>query len=144
MRRLLLGVTVGLGVLAGCAPRATRPSPKQEREVVRPEKPPSPGTYLEEGLASYYGPGLAGRPTASGEKFNPQKLTAAHKKLPFGTCLRVVNMENGRSVEVRVNDRGPFVQGRVVDVSLAAAKQLDMLKKGLARVRIYRCADRAG
>ena len=136
MRRLLLGVTVGLGVLAGCAPRATRPSPKEER--------PSPRTYLEEGLASYYGPGLEGRPTASGEKFNPQKLTAAHKKLPFGTCLRVVNMENGRSVEVRVNDRGPFVQGRVVDVSLAAAKQLDMLKKGLARVRIYRCADRAG
>jgi rare lipoprotein A len=148
MRRLLLGVTVGLGVLAGCAPRATRPSPteerKEEREGVRPEKPPPPRTYLEEGLASYYGPGLAGRPTASGEKFNPQKLTAAHKKLPFGTCLRVVNMENGRSVEVRVNDRGPFVQGRVVDVSLAAAKQLDMLKKGLARVRIYRCADRAG
>ena len=136
MRRLLLGVTVGLGLLAGCAPRATRPSPTQER--------PSPRGHLEEGLASYYGPGLAGRPTASGEKFNPQKLTAAHKKLPFGTCLRVVNMENGRSVEVRVNDRGPFVQGRVVDVSLAAAKQLDMLKKGLARVRIYRCADRAG
>jgi rare lipoprotein A len=133
MRRLLLGMTVGWGLLAGCAPR-----------VVRPEKPPPPRAFLEEGLASYYGPGLAGRPTASGEKFNPQKLTAAHKKLPFGTCLRVVNMENGRSVEVRVNDRGPFVQGRVVDVSLAAAKQLDMLKKGLARVRIYRCADRAG
>jgi rare lipoprotein A len=144
MRRLLLGMMVGLGLLAGCAPRATRPSPKEEREEVRPEKPPPPRTYLEEGLASYYGPGLAGRPTASGEKFNPKDLTAAHKKLPFGTCLRVVNMENGRSVEVRVNDRGPFVQGRVVDVSLAAAKQLDMLKKGLARVRIYRCADRAG
>jgi rare lipoprotein A len=132
MRRLLVGVTVGLGVLAGCAPRATRPPP------------PPPRAYLEEGLASYYGPGLAGRPTASGEKFNPQKLTAAHKKLPFGTCLRVVNMENGRSVEVRVNDRGPFVKGRVVDVSLAAAKQLDMLDKGVARVRLYRCADRAG
>ncbi len=146
MRRLLLGMTVGLGLLAGCAPRATRPTPppKEEREVVRPQKPPPPRAWLEEGLASYYGPGLAGRPTASGEKFNPEKLTAAHKKLPFGTCLRVVNMENGRSVEVRVNDRGPFVQGRVVDVSLAAAKQLDMLKKGLARVRIYRCADRAG
>ena len=135
MRRLLVGWMVGLGALAGCAPG---------REVVRPEKPPPARAWLEEGLASYYGPGLAGRPTASGEKFNPRKLTAAHKKLPFGTCLRVVNMENGRSVEVRVNDRGPFVQGRVVDVSLAAAKQLDMLKKGLARVRIYRCADRAG
>jgi rare lipoprotein A len=140
MRRLLLGVTVGVGLLGGCAPRATRPTPRDEGEVARPEKPRA---YLEEGLASYYGPGLAGRPTASGEKFDPKDLTAAHKKLPFGTCLRVVNMENGRSVEVRVNDRGPFVQGRVVDVSLAAARQLDMLKKGLARVRIYRCADRA-
>ncbi|HEX8820232.1 MAG TPA: septal ring lytic transglycosylase RlpA family protein [Archangium sp.] len=138
MRRLLMGVTVGLGLLAGCAPRATRPTPapREDRAPAR--------AYLEEGLASYYGPGLAGRPTASGEKFNPKHLTAAHKKLPFGTCLRVVNMENGRSVEVRVNDRGPFVQGRVVDVSLAAAKQLDMLDKGIARVRLYRCADRAG
>jgi peptidoglycan lytic transglycosylase len=144
MRRLLVGVTVGLGLLAGCAPRATRPTPAEDREVARPEKekPAPPRAYLEEGLASYYGPGLAGRPTASGEKFDPKKLTAAHKKHPFGTCLRVVNMENGRSVEVRVNDRGPFVQGRVVDVSLAAAKQLDMLDKGLARVRLYRCADR--
>jgi rare lipoprotein A len=150
MRRLLMGVTVGLGLLAGCVPRATRPTPKEKPEVarpeeeVRPEKPPPPRAYLEEGLASYYGPGLAGRPTASGEKFNPMRLTAAHRKLPFGTCLRVVNMENGRSVEVRVNDRGPFVRERVVDVSLAAAKRLGMLDKGLVRVRLYRCADRAG
>jgi peptidoglycan lytic transglycosylase len=142
MRRLLVGVMVGLGALAGCAPRATRPTPREEPEGVRPEKPPPPRAYLEEGLASYYGPNLAGRPTASGEKFNPKALTAAHRKLPFGACLRVVNMENGRSVEVRVNDRGPFVQGRVVDVSTAAAKQLGMMEKGLARVRLYRCADR--
>jgi rare lipoprotein A len=136
MRRLLVGLSVGLGVLAGCAPRAARPPAE--------EKPPPGRAWLEEGLASYYGPGLAGRPTASGEKFNPQKLTAAHKKLPFGSCLRVVNMENGRSVEVRVNDRGPFVKGRVVDVSTAAAKQLGMMEKGLARVRLYRCADKTG
>ena len=135
MRRLLVGVMVGLGALAGCAPRATRPTPREE--------PPPPRAYLEEGLASYYGPGLAGRPTASGEKFNPKAFTAAHRKLPFGACLRVVNMENGRSVEVRVNDRGPFVQGRVVDVSTAAAKQLGMMEKGLARVRLYRCADKS-
>ncbi|WP_257458731.1 septal ring lytic transglycosylase RlpA family protein [Archangium lipolyticum] len=142
MRRLLLGVTVGVGVLVGCAPRATRPTPSEDREVVRPEKQPPPRAYLEEGVASYYGPGLVGRPTASGEKLDLKAFTAAHRKLPFGTCLRVVNMENGRSVQVRVNDRGPFVQGRVVDVSLAAAKQLDMLQKGLARVRLYRCAER--
>ncbi|PTL80377.1 septal ring lytic transglycosylase RlpA family protein [Vitiosangium sp. GDMCC 1.1324] len=137
MRRLLVGVTVGMGLLAGCATRATRPTPEEQ-----PEKPPPSRAWLEEGLASYYGPGLAGRPTASGEKFNPKGFTAAHRKLPFGSCLRVVNMENGRSVEVRVNDRGPFVQGRVVDVSTAAAKQLGMMDKGLARVRLYRCADR--
>ncbi|WNG35346.1 septal ring lytic transglycosylase RlpA family protein [Archangium violaceum] len=142
MRRLFVGLILGLGAFAGCAPRATRPTPEEEPEVVRPEKPPKPRAWLEEGLASYYGPGFAGRPTASGEKFNPQHLTAAHKKLPFGSCLRVVNMENGRSVEVRVNDRGPFVKGRVVDVSTAAAKKLGMLDKGLARVRLYRCADR--
>ncbi|MGZ3459735.1 MAG: septal ring lytic transglycosylase RlpA family protein [Archangium sp.] len=142
MRRLLVGMMVGLGVLAGCAPRATRPTPEEGHEVVRPEKPSPPRAYLEEGLASYYGPGLSGHRTASGEKLDPKGFTAAHRKLPFGTCLRVVNMENGRSVEVRVNDRGPFVQGRVVDVSLAAAKRLGLLDKGVARVRLYRCADR--
>jgi rare lipoprotein A len=137
MRRLLLGVTVGL--VAACAPRATRPSPEKTREAERTEVKASPQAYLEEGIASYYGPGLEGRPTASGEKLDLAALTAAHRKLPFGTCVRVVNMENGRSVRVRVNDRGPFVQGRVVDVSLAAAKQLDMVGKGLARVRLSRC-----
>lgn len=142
MRRLFVLVTVGLGLLAGCATRATRPTPEEQPEVVRPEKQPPSRAWLEEGLASYYGAGLAGRPTASGEKFNPKGFTAAHRKLPFGSCLRVVNMENGRSVQVRVNDRGPFVQGRVVDVSTAAAKQLGLMGKGLARVRLYRCADR--
>jgi rare lipoprotein A len=136
MRRLLIGVTVvGLGLLGGCAARPT---------TAEKQPSPAPRGHLEEGLASYYGPGYAGRPTASGEKFNPQALTAAHRTLPFGSCLRVVNMESGRSVEVRVNDRGPFVKGRVVDVSLAAAKQLGLVEKGLARVRLYRCAARTG
>jgi rare lipoprotein A len=107
-----------------------------------PEKSPAARGYLEEGLASYYGPGLAGRPTASGEKLDLQAFTAAHRTLPFGTCLRVVNMENGSAVEVRVNDRGPFVKGRVVDVSLAAAKKLGLVGPGLARVRLYRCTPR--
>jgi rare lipoprotein A len=135
MRHLLAGVmALGLGVMGGCAARVARP----------PAPPTPPRAWLEEGLASYYGPGFAGRPTASGEKFNPQALTAAHRTLPFGSCLRVVVMESGRSVEVRVNDRGPFVQGRVVDLSLAAAKQLGLVEKGLARVRLYRCAARNG
>jgi rare lipoprotein A len=139
MRRLLLGVMVGgLGLLGACAPRAARPTPSEK------PRPAEPRDYLEEGLASYYGPGFEGRPTASGEKFNPQALTAAHRTLPFGTCLRVVDRESGRSVEVRVNDRGPFVRGRVVDVSLAAAKKLGLVEKGLSRVRLYRCAARNG
>ena len=131
MRRwLVTAVGLGLGWGLGCASKATREE-APERASAR--------TWLEEGLASYYGPGLEGNRTASGEKLDPQALTAAHRELPFGTCLRVVNMENGRAVQVRVNDRGPFVKGRVLDVSLAAAKKLDLTSKGLARVRLYRC-----
>jgi rare lipoprotein A len=131
MRRAALALTVGLlGLGTGCATRAAKPAPAPDA--------PARG-YLGEGLASYYGPGLHGRPTASGERFNQHAMTAAHRKLPFGTCLRVVNMENGRTVDVRVNDRGPYKEGRIVDVSLAAAKKLGLVDKGLARVRLYRC-----
>ena len=126
----LLALTVVLGLMAGCTSRASRPRP-------------GPDTYLGEGLASYYGPGLHGRPTASGEKFDQNALTAAHRTVRFGTCLRVVNMENGRTVKVRINDRGPFKDERVIDVSLGAARELDMVKKGLARVRLYRCEEPA-
>jgi rare lipoprotein A len=131
MRRWL--VAVGLGLAVGCSAKATREDEERVQASAR--------TWLDEGLASYYGPGLEGNRTASGEKLDSKAFTAAHRKLPFGTCVRVVNMENGRSVEVRVNDRGPFVQGRVLDVSLAAARKLDLMAKGLARVRLYRCAQ---
>ncbi len=143
----LLALVIGLGLMAGCTSRAARPTPRPGPEASRPrprtdEKPgKEPRTYLGEGLASYYGPGLHGRPTASGEKFDQNAMTAAHRTVRFGTCLRVVNMENGHSVQVRVNDRGPFKEGRIVDVSLEAARKLDMVKKGLARVRLYRCED---
>ncbi|MFL5343557.1 MAG: septal ring lytic transglycosylase RlpA family protein [Hyalangium sp.] len=138
---------MGLGLLAGCTTRAARPLPAARPEPptvgrARPEAPEKgPRAYLGEGLASYYGPGLNGRRTASGERFDQNALTAAHRTVPFGSCLRVVNMENGKSVEVRVNDRGPFKAERIIDVSLAAARKLDMLEKGLARVRLYRCQD---
>jgi rare lipoprotein A len=128
----LLVLALGLGLMAGCTSRAARPIPEPGKE---------PRTYLGEGLASYYGPGLHGRPTASGEKFDQNALTAAHRTARFGTCLRVVNMENGLSVRVRVNDRGPYKEERIIDVSLGAARKLDMVKKGLARVRLYRCED---
>jgi len=85
------------------------------------------------GLTAYYSQGYQGR-TASGERYDPAKFTAAHKTLPFGTRLRVTDKKTGRSVEVVVNDRGPFTKGRVLDLSLAAAKELRMIGRGLARV----------
>lgn len=88
------------------------------------------------GVASYYGPGFAGKKTASGERFNPGALTAAHRSLPFGTRLKLTNLANGASVIVRVNDRGPFVHGRVLDVSHGAARVLGMTGTGTARLQI--------
>jgi rare lipoprotein A len=85
------------------------------------------------GVASFYSEGTK---TASGEAFNPQELTAAHPSLPFGTRLRVTNLSTGRSVVVRVNDRGPFVPGRVVDVSYSAAASLGMIERGTAKVKL--------
>jgi rare lipoprotein A len=142
-----LVLALGLGLLAGCSSRAARPLPGSRPESptvgsARPEAPEKGSRgYVGEGLASYYGPGLNGRKTASGERFDQNALTAAHRTARFGTCLRVVNMENGKSVEVRVNDRGPYKDERIIDVSLAAARKLDMVAKGLARVRLYRCKD---
>jgi len=98
------------------------------------------GEPMSEGLASYYGESLRGQRTASGERFDPDAFTAAHRSLAFGTCMRVENARNGRSVRVRVNDRGPFVKGRIVDVSQAAARALDFLREGVARVRLFLCA----
>jgi rare lipoprotein A len=86
------------------------------------------------GLASWYGARHAGRRTANGERFDPGALTAAHRTLPFGSRVRVTNLENGRSVVVRINDRGPFAEGRVVDLSEAAARALGMTASGVARV----------
>jgi rare lipoprotein A len=92
------------------------------------------GTQLaSHGLASFY---TEGTRTANGEKFDTHELTAAHPSLPFGTRLRVTNVATGRSVTVRVNDRGPFVQGRVVDVSYAAAETLGMVGRGTAKVKL--------
>ncbi|HUJ99508.1 MAG TPA: septal ring lytic transglycosylase RlpA family protein [Stellaceae bacterium] len=88
------------------------------------------------GLASWYGNQEQGRLTASGQRFDPRKLTAAHRTLPLDTKVKVTNLENGKSVEVKVNDRGPYIPGRVLDLSTEAAKLLGMEKEGLALVRI--------
>jgi rare lipoprotein A len=89
-----------------------------------------------QGTASYYGGKFHGRRTASGERFNQEALTAAHKTLPLGTKVRVTNVRTGDSVEVRINDRGPYHGGRVIDLSKGAARELGMLPAGTARVRL--------
>jgi rare lipoprotein A (peptidoglycan hydrolase) len=99
---------------------------------------PGPG-WTEEGDASYYGPGFYGRKTASGEVLRPGTLTAAHHTLPFGTCVQVTVVDTGRSVQVRINDRGPFVAGRILDVSETAAQALGMVGQGVLRVRLTVC-----
>lgn len=145
--RGVLGVAV-MAALAGCtqAPFGAKPafvgtgheiSQQANRRVAetristanRSAEPRNAGV----GLASFYDEGSM---TASGENFSPRALTAAHPTLPFGTRLRVTNVSNGRSVVVRVNDRGPFVAGRVVDVSRSAAESLDMVGRGIAKVKI--------
>lgn len=91
---------------------------------------------IEEGIASYYSDYFQGRTTASGDTFNQQELTAAHKTLPFGTRVKVVRTDTGQEVEVVINDRGPFIKGRVIDLSKRAAQKLDMLDRGVAPVLI--------
>ncbi|PZQ27425.1 MAG: septal ring lytic transglycosylase RlpA family lipoprotein [Ectopseudomonas oleovorans] len=90
----------------------------------------------ETGKASYYGDRHHGQRTASGERFDQNALTAAHRTLPFGTRVRVTNLNNNRNVVLRINDRGPFVRGRIIDVSRAAAVRLDMLRAGVVPVRV--------
>lgn len=90
----------------------------------------------EQGRASYYADKFVGRKTASGARFSQHKRTAAHRTLPFGTKLKVKNLDNGRTVRVRVNDRGPFVAGRMIDLSKKAARKLGMLQHGVANVEI--------
>ena len=95
----------------------------------------SPSRY-QTGLASWYGKKFQSKRTASGEKFDMQKLTAAHKTLPFNTLVLVENLKNGRTVRVRINDRGPFVEGRIIDLSRKAAEKLGMIVDGVVPVRI--------
>ncbi|PTU76310.1 septal ring lytic transglycosylase RlpA family protein [Pseudomonas mangrovi] len=95
----------------------------------------------ETGKASWYGPQHHGKRTASGERFDQNALTAAHRELPFGSRVRVTNLNNDRSVVVRINDRGPYARGRIIDVSRAAAQALDMVRAGVVPVRVERLGD---
>ncbi|KMM85822.1 rare lipoprotein A [Pseudomonas taetrolens] len=123
MKRLL-GVCALLSLLTGCA----------SHDV-------DPRGYDKTGTASYYGARHHGKRTASGEPFNQNALTAAHPRLPFGTRLLVTNLSNKKSVVVRVNDRGPYTRGRIIDVSRKAAQQLSMLRSGTAKVRVQGLSD---
>ena len=90
--------------------------------------------YDQVGIASWYGPGFHGKRTANGEIYDMYAMTAAHKTLPFNTIVKVVDLDTGRSVVVRINDRGPFIPGRIIDLSFAAAQELGIVEKGIARV----------
>lgn len=92
--------------------------------------------HVEKGNACWYGNDYRGRLTASGEPFNPDALTAAHRKLPFDTVVLVKNLKNDKTTKVRINDRGPFVSGRIIDLSEAAARELDMIRQGVVPVRL--------
>lgn len=121
----LLWVTLLLALVAGCArqPRRTGGSAAVE------------GT----GMASWYGGKFHGRLTANGERYNKEAMTAAHRRLKFGTCVRVRNLGNGREVQVRINDRGPYAKGRLIDVSEAAARKLGFIEQGVAKVQLLPC-----
>lgn len=123
-RRCAAAFAAALAV-SGCAllrPRAPAPPPVED------------GVQI--GIASWYGPGFHGRRTANGEVYDQDALTAAHPSLPFGTRVRVTSLDNGRTVEVRITDRGPFVEGRAIDLSRAAARVIGLLGPGVGPVRI--------
>jgi len=103
--------------------------------------PSAPPGSVQVGVASWYGAEFQGDRTASGERFDPGELTAAHPSLPLGTRARITNLANGRSVVVRINDRGPFVRGRAIDLSHSAARALGMVGRGTTRVRIEPLGD---
>jgi peptidoglycan lytic transglycosylase len=128
--RRLFFVICTLFLLSACGP-------KKVQVQIPTVKPPAVSSTDLEGVASYYAEPYHGRPTASGEIFDTyQALTAAHRTLPFNTLVRVKNENNGREVDVRINDRGPFVDGRVIDLSLRAAREIDMVRAGTARVKL--------
>ena len=125
--RLAPYLVFGMLLLAGCA------SPGPSPSVVAP---PPAAEFTQVGLASWYGKDHDGKTTASGERFQMKAMTAAHRSLPFGTIVRVTALATGRSVNVRINDRGPYVGGRIIDLSAAAAARLGAREDGSFRVRL--------
>ena len=133
LRNCLAGLSraalIGALALSGCS---SEDSVEQGKGSAASTK----ASHTEVGEASWYGPGLQGNETANGETFDQNKMTAAHPRLPMGTKAEVTNLENGKKVEVRINDRGPYVGNRAIDVSRAAARELGMEKDGTTQVEI--------
>jgi rare lipoprotein A len=134
-------------LVAGCASKPPAPPTTVSSAGLRTQRPyqingiwyyplPSADGYMEEGLASWYGLEFHGKPTSCGEPYDMYAMTAAHKTLPLGTYVKVTNQRNGRSVILRINDRGPFVSGRIIDLSCRAAQELGSATPGLAPVRV--------
>src|SRR5262249_18025745 len=115
--------------------RAGGESPAATGPITIPGRTAAP-SRAPDGIASYYGRDHHGRKTANGETFDMYKMTAAHRSLPFGSRVRVTNLANNRSVIVRINDRGPYIAGRIIDLSQAAAEKLEMIKPGIVQVRV--------
>lgn len=138
-----LSVTISVLVLSSCGPKHV-PTGKVPSGTYRPYRVagrtyyplPSSLGFEQEGYASWYGPDFHGRKTASGETYDMYSLTAAHKILPMNTYVRVENVKNGRSLVVRINDRGPFVKNRIIDLSFIAAKRLGIIGPGTSKVKI--------
>jgi len=122
MQTRMLTAPILLALAAGCSES--------------PEADATESTVIQKGKASYYARSFQGKETASGETFNQNELVAAHKTLPFDTRVQVTNLENGKQVTVRINDRGPFKPGRIIDLSRVAANRIDLLEEGIAPVRI--------
>ena len=125
------------------APPSRTPSAKRRPPAPKRPPPPAPIVQGEEGIASWYGHPFDGRRTANGEVYDMHAMTAAHRTLPFGTLVRVHDLENGKSVVVRINDRGPFVEGRIIDLSYAAAMKMGMPGTALVRLQILNAAPDA-
>jgi len=134
--RIAIALVAGPLLFGGCAsaPRFVRSSPAPQPAAHHETAPVDVSQYRETGEASFYGKEFNGRPTASGERFDMHALTAAHRTLPFGTRVRVTNLANGKSVIVRINDRGPHVRARIIDLSYGAARAIGI--SGAARVTL--------
>ncbi|MDL2336671.1 MAG: septal ring lytic transglycosylase RlpA family protein [Pseudomonadota bacterium] len=135
---LTLAVTLALAasVQAQSAPAASEPAAATATAAPAASSTATASADSSDGKVAYYGRKFAGRKTASGQRFNPDALTMAHKTLPFGTKVKVTNVKNGKSVVVRVNDRGPTAPDRVGDLSLAAARKIGMLHSGVVDARL--------